>query len=154
MNFHFYSLLLPFYREGNGTPLQNSCLENHMDGGAWWAAVHGVAKSRTQLRDFTFTFHFHAWEKEMATHPSVLAWRTPGMGEPGGLPAVYGVAQSWTRQKQLSSSSITFLKQKTKKKNQIIFLKQIPYVFKFFVIDFVLYFLYCIFESLSSILGF
>ena len=59
--------------EGNGTPLQYSCLENPMDGGAWWAAVHGVAKSRTQLSDFTFTFHFHALEKEMATHSSVLA---------------------------------------------------------------------------------
>ena len=56
-----------------------------MDGGAWWAAVHGVAKSLTQLSDFTFTFHFHALEKEMATHSSVLAWRIPGMGEPGGL---------------------------------------------------------------------
>ena len=55
-----------------------------MDGGAWWAAVHGVAKSRTQLSDFTFTFHFHALEKEMATHSSVLAWRIPGTGEPGG----------------------------------------------------------------------
>ena len=75
-------------REGNGTPLQYSCLENPMDGGAWWAAVHGVAKSRTQLSDFTFTFHFHALEKEMATHSSVLAWRIPGMGEPGGLPSV------------------------------------------------------------------
>ena len=71
--------------EGNGTPLQYSCLENPMDGGAWKAAVHGVAKSRTWLRDFTFTFHFHALEKEMATHSSVLAWRIPGMGEPGGL---------------------------------------------------------------------
>ena len=60
-------------REGNGTPLQYSCLENPMDGGAWWAAVHGVAKSRTQLSDFTFTFHFHALDKEMATHSSVLA---------------------------------------------------------------------------------
>ena len=59
--------------EGNGTPLQYSCLENPMDGGAWWAAVPGVAKSRTQLSDFTFTFHFHALEKEMATHSSVLA---------------------------------------------------------------------------------
>ena len=68
-------------REGNGTPLQYSCLENpKMDGGAWWAAVHGVAKSQTQLSDFTFTFHFHALEKEMATHSSVLAWRIPGMG--------------------------------------------------------------------------
>ena len=59
-----------------------------MDGGAWWAAVHGVAKSRTQLRDFTFTFHFHALEKEMATHSAVLAWRIPGTGEPGGLPSM------------------------------------------------------------------
>ena len=59
-----------------------------MDGGAWWAAVHGVAKSQIQLRDFTFTFHFHALEKEMATHSSGLAWRIPGMGEPGGLPSM------------------------------------------------------------------
>ena len=73
------------YGEGNGTPLQYSCLENPMDGGAWWAAVHGVAKSRTRWSDFTFTFHFHALEKEMATHSSVLAWRIPGTGEPGGL---------------------------------------------------------------------
>ena len=65
---------------GNGTPLQYSCLESPMDGGTWWAAVHGVAKSRTQLSDFTFTFHFHALEKEMATHSSILAWRIPGMG--------------------------------------------------------------------------
>ena len=66
----------PFiFREGDGTPLQYSCLENPMDGGAWWAAVHGVVKRRTRLRDFTFTFHFHALEKEMATHSSVLAWR-------------------------------------------------------------------------------
>ena len=71
--------------EGNGTPLQYSCLENPMDGGAWWAAVPGVAKSRTRLSDFIFTFHFHALEKEMATHSSVLAYRIPGMGEPGGL---------------------------------------------------------------------
>ena len=74
--------------EGNGTPLQYSCLENPMDGGAWWAAVHGVAKSRARLSDFTFTFHFHALEKEMATHSSVLAWRIPGMGEPGELPSI------------------------------------------------------------------
>ena len=76
------------HREGNGTPLRYSCLENPMDGGAWWAAVHGVAKSRTRLSDLTFNFHFHALEKEMATHSSVLAWRIPGMGEPGGLPSV------------------------------------------------------------------
>ena len=74
--------------EGNGTPLQYSCLENPMDGRAWWAAVHGVAKSQTRLSDFTFTFHFHALEKEMAPHSSVLAWRIPGMGEPGGLPSM------------------------------------------------------------------
>ena len=74
--------------EGNGTPLQYSCLENPMDGGAWKAAVHGVAEGRTQLSDFTFTFHFHALEKEMATHSSVLAWRIPGMAEPGGLPSM------------------------------------------------------------------
>ena len=72
-----------------------------MDGGAWWAVVHGVAKSWTRLSDFTFTFHFHALEKEMATHSSVLAWRIPGAAVPGG--PVYGVAQSRTRLKQLSS---------------------------------------------------
>ena len=71
--------------EGNGTPFQYSCLENLMDRGAWKAAVHGVAEGRTRLRDFTFTFHFHALEKEMATHSTVLAWRIPRMGEPGGL---------------------------------------------------------------------
>ena len=74
--------------EGNGTPLQYSCLENPMDGGAWWATVHGVVKSQTRLSNLTFTFHFHALEKEMATHSSVLAWRIPGMGEPGGLPSM------------------------------------------------------------------
>ena len=74
--------------EGNGTPLQNSCLENPMGGGAWWAAVHGVTKNRTPLSDFTFNFHFPALEKEMATHSSVLAWRIPGTGEPGGLPSM------------------------------------------------------------------
>ena len=63
--------------EGNGNPLQYSCLENSMDGGAWWAAAHGVTKSQKGLSDFTFTFHFHSLEKEMATHSSVLAWRVP-----------------------------------------------------------------------------
>ena len=86
--------------EGNGTPLQYSCLENPTDRGAWWAAVHGVAMSRTRLSDFTFTFHFHALEKEMATHSSVLAWD-------GGAwwASVYRVAQGRTRQKRLSSSN-------------------------------------------------
>ena len=74
--------------EGNGTPLQCSCLENPMDNGAWWAAVHGVAKSQTGLSVFTFTFHFPALEKEMATHSSVLAWRIPGTREPVGLPSM------------------------------------------------------------------
>ena len=74
--------------EGNGTPLQYSCLENPMDRGAWKATVHGVAEGWIGLSNFTFTFHFHALEKEMATHSSVLAWRIPGAGEPGGLPSM------------------------------------------------------------------
>ena len=87
-----------FPGEGNGTPLQYSCLENPMDGGAWWAAVHGVTKSRIWLSDFTFTFHFHALEKEMATHSSVLAWRIPGTGEPGGRPSMglHRVGHDWS----------------------------------------------------------
>ena len=76
------------FREGNGTPLQYSCLENSMDEGAWWTAVHGVSTRRTRLRDFTFTFNFDALEKEMATHSSVLAWRIPGMRDPGELLAM------------------------------------------------------------------
>ena len=82
---------LPVYHchgAGDSTPLQYSCLENPMDGGAWKAAVHGVAKSWTRLSDFPFTSHFYALEKEMATPSSVLAWRIPGMGEPGGLPSM------------------------------------------------------------------
>ena len=70
---------------GSGTPLQCSCLENPMDGGAYWAAVHGVSKSRTWLSDFAFTFLFDALEKAMATHSSILAWRIPWIEEPGGL---------------------------------------------------------------------
>ena len=82
LHFHFS---LSCIGERKGNPLQCSGLENPRDGGAWCAAVHGVAKSQMRLSDFTFTFHFHALEKEMATHSSVLAWRIPGMGEPGGL---------------------------------------------------------------------
>ena len=100
MNRNFLFLIIG---EGSGTPLQYSCLENPTDGGAWKAAVHGVEESRTRLSDFTFTFHFHALEKEMATHSTVLAWRIPGMGEPGGLPSVGLLSR--TRLKRLSSSS-------------------------------------------------
>ena len=84
----FIPILEPYCGEGNGTSLQYSCLENPMDGGAWQAAVHGVAEGWTRPSNFTFTFHFHALEKEMATHSSVLAWRIPGTGEPGGLPSM------------------------------------------------------------------
>ena len=77
-----------YFGEGNGTPLQYSCLETPMDGGAGQAAIHGVAKSLIRLSDFTFTFHFHALEKEMATHSNVLAWRIPGTRQPGGLPSM------------------------------------------------------------------
>ena len=87
---HSDTLVVPnlWIGEGNGTPLQYSCLENPMDGEAWWAAVHGITKSRKRLSNFTFTFHSHALEKEMATHSSVFAWRIPGTVEPGGLPSV------------------------------------------------------------------
>ena len=79
--------------EGNGTPLQYSCLENPMDGGAWWAAVHGVTKSQTRLSDFTFTFHFRALEKEKATHSSVLAWKIPKTGSLVGC-CLWGCTES------------------------------------------------------------
>ena len=86
------------FLEGNGNPLQYSCLENPMDGGAWWAAVCGVARNQTWLSDFTFTFHFHALEKEMETNSSVLAWRIPGTVEPGGLPSMgsHRVEHNWS----------------------------------------------------------
>ena len=80
------------------SPLQCPCLENPMDRGGWWAVVHGVTKSRAWLSGFTFTFHFHALEKEMAAHSSVLAWRIPGTGEPGGLPSMesHRVGHDWS----------------------------------------------------------
>ena len=93
-----------------GTPLQCSCLENHMDRGGWWAVVHGVAESRAWLSDFTFTFHFHALEKEMATRSTVLAWRIPGTGEPGGLPS----GRTWLTQLSSSTTSHLYFCCKTK----------------------------------------
>ena len=81
-----------------------------MDGRAWWAAVHGVTKSQKQLSDFTFTFHFHALEEEMAPHSSVLAWRIPGTGKPGGLPSVglHRVGHEVTEQQQQAKELVTF----------------------------------------------
>ena len=103
--------------EGDGTPLQYSCLENPMDGGAWWAAVHGVAKRRTWLSDFTFTFHFHALEKEMATHSSVLAWRIPGTGEPGGLLSMgsHRVGYDWSDAAAAAAAAFKSLWERTEK---------------------------------------
>ena len=103
------SVLLSVSGEGNGTPLQYSCLENPMDGGAWWAAVHGVTKSQTWLSDFTFTFHFHALEKEMATHSNVLAWRIPGTEEPSGLPSMgsHRVGHDWSDVAAAAAMSVT-----------------------------------------------
>ena len=92
------TLWIRYYYPHCGTPLQYSCLENPMDGGAWWAAVHGVTKSWAGLNDFTFTFHFPALEKAMATHSSVLAWRILGMGELRGVPSMgsHRVGHDWS----------------------------------------------------------
>ena len=102
--------------EGTGTPLQYSCLENPIEGGAWWAAVHGVTKSQTRLSDFTFTFHFHALEKEMATHSSVLAWRIPGTEKPGRLQSMWShrVRHDWS---DLAAATLKIL---NFSKNQIV----------------------------------
>ena len=96
--------------EGNGTPLQYSCLENPMDWGAWKTAVHGVAKSRTRRSDFTFTFHFHVLEKETATHSSVLAWRIPGIGEPGGQPSMgsHRVRHDWSNLAAAAAAAMVY----------------------------------------------
>ena len=107
--------------EGNGTPLQYSCLENPMGGGAWKAAVHGVAEGRTRLSDFTFTFHFNALEKEMATHSSVLAWRIPGTAEPGVLPSMgsHRVGHDWS---DLAAVAVARMGKDQIKKFQVWFL--------------------------------
>ena len=96
--------------EGNGTPLQYFCMENPMDGGAWWAAVHGVMKSRTWLSDFTFTFHFYALEKEMATHSSVLAWRIPWTEKPGRLQSMasHRVRHDWSNLAAVAASVLAW----------------------------------------------
>ena len=109
-----------------GDFIQYSCLENPMDRGAWWAAVHGVARSWTRLSDFTFTSHFHALEEEMATHSRILAWRIPGTGEPGGC-RLWGRTES-TRLKRLSSSSSMSRKQlKIERKAGVYFQSLITY---------------------------
>ena len=104
-------------------PHSSTLLENPIDGGAWWAAVHGVAKSRTGLSDFTFTFHFHALEKEMSTHSSVLAWRIPGTGEPGGLPSVglHRVGHDWS---DLAAAAAAVAGLKLQERKQVSFCKQ------------------------------
>ena len=110
--------------EGNGTPLQYSCLENPMDGGAWWAAVHGVAKSRTRLSGFTFTFHFHALEKEVATHSSVLAWRIPGTGSLVGC-RLWGPTESDTTEAtwQQQQQHVHFINQQTEVSSKYGFIR-------------------------------
>ena len=123
-----FQSVCPLIGEGNGTPLQYSCLENPMDGGAWWAIVHGVAKSRTRLSNFLFTFHFHALEKEMATHSSVLAWRIPGKGEPGGLPSMglHRVGHTWSDLAAAAAAVIFFVKDKSRILSRIRSLWKLP----------------------------
>ena len=103
-----WSFILWDFMIYNGTALQCSCLESLMEGGAWWVAVHEVAKSQTRLSDFTLTFHFRALEKEMATHSSVLAWRIPGKGKPGGLLSMgsHRVGHDWS---DLAATAATYI---------------------------------------------
>ena len=114
---YYLGVLVVGSRKGDGTPLQYSCLENPMDGGARWAAVYGVTQSRTRLSDFTFTFHFHAWEKEMETHSSVLPWRIPGTGAPGGLQSMgsHRVGHDWN---DLAAAAAAVVGSLEKKMNQ------------------------------------
>ena len=114
--------------EGNGSPLQYSCLETPMGGGAWCAAVHGVAKSGTRLSDFPLPFHFHALEKDMAAHSRVLAWRTAGTGEPGGLPSVgpHRVGHDWSDSAAAAAAVVVII---TEKENFILKEKYLDPVF-------------------------
>ena len=135
INIYTY-IYIYIYGEGNGTPLQYSCLQNPMDGGAWWAAVNGVAKSRTRLSGFTFTFHFNALEKEMATHSSVLAWRIPGMGEPGGLPSMgsHRVRHDWSDLAVAVAVAARCEQEKYNDCGKVQYFKRIPYLEYFFLI--------------------
>ena len=139
---HWFSVTCPLEldncREGNGNPLQYSCLENPMDEGAWWAEVHGVAKSRTWLSHFTLTFHFPALEKKMAAHSSVLAWRIPGMGEPHGLPSMgsHRIGHDWS---DLAAAMINF---KLSKKNVYTIHKKPFYSQQLFIIQYNIYLRY------------
>ena len=107
----FTAYYVSLLREGNGTPLQYSCLENPMDEGSWQAAVLGVTKSWARLSNFPFTFHFHALEKEIATHSSVLAWRIPGTVEPGGLPSMgsHRVGHNWSDLAAAAAAAVILL---------------------------------------------
>ena len=109
----FWVLVVIMIGEGSGNPLQYSCLETPMDRGAWWATVHGVMKSQIRLSDFTFTFHFHALEKEMAPHSSVLAWRIPRTEEPGRLPStgLHRVRHDWSDLAAASYEDVLYMKQ-------------------------------------------
>ena len=124
-------MLVSHIGEGNGIPLQYSCLENPMDRGAWKAAVHGVAEGQTRLNNFTFTFHFHVLEKEMATHSSVLAWRIPGMGEPGGLLSMgsHRVRHDWS---DFAIAAVSHIHQS----DSIIHISTYIYFFTFFTIGY------------------
>ena len=127
--------------EGNGTSLQYSCLENPMDGGTWWAAVHGIAKSQTQLSDFTFTFHFHALEKEMATHSSVLAWRIPGTAEPGRLPSMglHRVGHNWSDLAEAGTAAAAGSKSSLKIAFVVVLTNIIQTIYGYFLIFWHLY---------------
>ena len=110
-------LSITFQQRRQWNPLQYSCLEKPMDRGAWWAAVHGVAKSWTRLSDFTFTFHFHALEKEMATYSSILVWRILWTEEPGGLLSIGLHSQTWLKWLSMQPSKTKPVRNRTSEQN-------------------------------------